>query len=386
VGVFSQLFGLAKRKPAPIEDRSLQAAASQAQPSRGPQTTATAQDHVAAAGARVDVPLSTISIAQADVPASVPSAVPSSSKVTPPPRDERTSQSLPVTERRAPPQPQIDEPKPLRPEEVRPVAPLWIPAPRVLPATQPMPEMRGASPSPDRSRESEFAMQGRRTLAQAVPRIAVQAQREIDRVLWAAASAFDPKQERTVADFAQAVFVRDNASGYFQGVEPGAARRLNDEAMQAYWIRRNISEAFDLELKAFGADPNDPEIAGNLALLHLRVTPLQPETARQLALHAIAVRSARFRNGRVEDWNTYAVASALTGRDADARNAMFVTVALAGNVEQNCRAARNALATYGERVREPVEAMLYRIYNQGRAYQSPYCAWPPNWAMGMRGR
>ncbi len=111
---------------------------------------------------------------------------------------------------------------------------------------------------------------------------------------------------------------------------------------------------------------------------------MQPETARQLALHAIAVRGTRFRTGRLEDWNTYAVASALTGRDADARNAMYVTVALAGSVERNCKAGLSAITNYGERVREPVEAMLYRIHTQGRAYESPYCAWPPNWSLGMR--
>ena len=98
----------------------------------------------------------------------------------------------------------------------------------------------------------------------------------------------------------------------------------------------------------------------------------------------LAVRGARFRAGRLEDWNTYALASALTGRETDARNAMYVTVALAGSVERNCKAGLSAIANYGERVREPVEAMLYRIHTQGRSYESPYCAWPPNWAMGMR--
>ena len=154
--------------------------------------------------------------------------------------------------------------------------------------------------------------------------------------------------------------------------------------MQAYWVRRNVAEAFDLSLKAFGANPSDPEVAGNLAFLHLRVNPVQPEMARQLALHAIAVRGSRYRTGRLEDWNTYALASALTGRDVDARNAMYVTVALAGSVERNCKAGLSAIANYGERVREPVEAMLYRIHSLGRAYESPYCAWPPNWAVGMR--
>jgi len=203
-------------------------------------------------------------------------------------------------------------------------------------------------------------------------------------VLWAASKAQDQRAEREVVDSAQAVWVRDGTTAYSQAVDAATSRRLNDEAMQAYWVRRNVPEAFELSLKAFGANPNDPEVAGNLAFLHLRVNPAQPETARQLALHAIAVRGTRFRSGRLEDWNTYALASALTGRDADARNAMYVTLALAGSVERNCKAGLNAIANYGERVREPVEAMLYRIYTQGRAYESPYCAWPPNWAMGMR--
>jgi hypothetical protein len=225
-------------------------------------------------------------------------------------------------------------------------------------------------------------MQARRTLAQSVPRVAVQAQAEVAHVLWAAANAHDPRQEREVVSSAQAIWV--GATSYPQSTEPVAAQRFNDEAMQAYRVRRNVAEAFDLSLKAFGANPNDPEIAGYLAFLHLRLSPAQPETARQLALHAIAVRGSRFRTGRLEDWNTYAVASALTGREADARNAMYVTVALAGSVDRNCKAGLSAITHYGERVREPVEAMLYRIHTQGRAFESPYCAWPPSWAAGMR--
>ena len=247
-----------------------------------------------------------------------------------------------------------------------------------------MPEARADYRSSDRTRENDFAREARRTLAQTMPRIAVQVQAEIAHVLWAAANAHDPRQEREVVDYAQAIWVRDDATGSAQVIDPAAARRLNDEAMQAYRVRRNVAEAFDLSLKAFGANPNDPEIAGNLAFLHLRLSPAQPETARQLALHALAVRGSRFRTGRLEDWNTYALASALTGRDADARNAMYVTVALAGSVERNCKAGQLAIAHYGERVREPVEAMLYRIYTQGRAYESPYCAWPPTWSAGLR--
>ena len=238
---------------------------------------------------------------------------------------------------------------------------------------------------PEPMRETDYASEARRALMQSVPRIAQQTQGEIAPVLWAAAKAQDPRSERDVIDAAHAVPVRNGGAMYQQPSESAAARRLNEEAMRAYWVRRNIPEAFDLSLRAFGANPNDPEVVGNLAFLHLRMTPSQPETARQLALQALSVRGTRFRSGRLEDWNTYALASALTGRDVDARNAMYVTVALAGSVERNCKAGLTAMANYGERVREPVEAMLYRIHSQGRAYDSPYCAWPPNWAaIGMR--
>ena len=219
-----------------------------------------------------------------------------------------------------------------------PVAASSVPPP---PAVSPWPTTPEAAPKTGRPiafATSDFAMQARRTLAQTVPRVAVQAQAEVAHVLWAAANAHDPRQERDVVDYAQAIWVRDGAITYSQGNEPAAARRLNDEAMQAYRVRRNVAEAFDLSLKAFGANPGDPEIAGNLAFLHLRLSPAQPETARQLALHAIAVRGSRFRTGRLEDWNTYALASAMTGREADARNAMYVTVALAGSVDRNCKA------------------------------------------------
>ena len=280
-----------------------------------------------------------------------------------------------VPDRPVPASPNVDAP---------PSALAGTPPPPVLSPLQAIPEVMAEPRRSGRARGNDYALQARRMLAQGVPRMARQAQIEVSRVLWAAANAQDPRQEREVVDHAQAIWVREDVTGLSLDVEPGAARRLNDEAMQAYSMRRNVPEAFDLALKAFGANPSDPEIAGNLAFLHLRVTPVQPETARQLALHAIAVRGSRFRTGRLEDWNTFALASAMTGRDADARNALFVTVALAGSVERNCKAGLIALASYGERVREPVEAMLHRIHAQGRAYESPYCAWPPNGAVGMR--
>jgi len=324
-------------------------------------------------------------------PAAKPSRAPQSAiasqdrAVTPAPRTD--VQALTAPPAVVSTMPRADTPPPIVSTRPRVTTPPALISPSVSPSPAP-PPIYGESRTDLRGweiRESDYASDARRALAQSVPRIAIQAQSEIAAVLAAAARAQDPRAEREVIDAAQSVWVRDGSVASPPPTEAATARRLNEQAMQAYWVRRNIPEAFDLALKAFGANPNDPEVVGNLAFLHLRMTPSQPETARQLALHAIAVRGTKYRSGRLEDWNTYALASALTGRDIDARNAMYVTVALAGSVERNCKAGLSALANYGERVREPVEAMMYRIHAQGRAFDSPYCAWPSSGsAVGMR--
>ena len=340
LNTLAQFFGFgAKRKAAPVEDRGFQEVTPSTKAARTPQASTPSPDRAAIAPPRQDLQ----SLA---VPPAVVSSIP-----------------------------RIDAPPPPPIVAAAPIA--RTPAPPPL-----LGESRSDFRVPERAREYDYAREARRALAQSVPLIASQAQSEITPVLRAAARAQDPRAERDVIDAAQAVWV-DSAGSLAPPGDP-VAKRLNDEAMQAYWVRRNIPEAFDLSLKAFGANPNDPEVVGNLAFLHLRMSPSQPETARQLALHAIAVRGIRFRSGRLEDWNTYALASALTGRDSDARNAMYVTVALAGNAERNCKAGLSAIANYGERVREAVEAMLYRIHAQGRAADSPYCAWPPTSTIGMR--
>ena len=225
--------------------------------------------------------------------------------------------------------------------------------------------------------EDDFAVQGRRSLLDTVPSIARQAEPEVARVLLLAASAYRPTQERIVADAARAARIRDEASLPARTATPGEARRLSNQARAAFASGRDVLEAFDLQLRAFNANPRDPEVAGSLALLYLKLTPPQPDMARQVALVALAARGPQYQSTRTEDWNTLAVASALAGREQDAKNALYVTLALSGSVEPTCVAALNALANYGERLRGPVEAVLYRIHAQGRSLDSPWCAWPP---------
>jgi hypothetical protein len=159
---------------------------------------------------------------------------------------------------------------------------------------------------------------------------------------------------------------------------------LNDAASAAFWNGRNPGQALDLQLRAFGADPQDEEVAGNLAYYFLKQRPAQPDVARRMALYALAMHGAQFPTGRIEDWTTLAIASALVGRENDASNALFVTLVLSPSLGQTCRAASAAYALHGERLRAPAEALLARIRTWGRSQESPFCRWPPSWPVGVR--
>jgi hypothetical protein len=162
-------------------------------------------------------------------------------------------------------------------------------------------------------------------------------------------------------------------------ISPALARQLGEDARHAYLVERDVARAYDLQLRAFGANPRDPELAGNLAFLLLKVQPMQAESARQLAVHAIALAASQ-RSGRPDDWTTLGVASALTGREVDATNALYVAVALSRNLDASCRAALSAVDAYGERVAGPVAAMMARIREQGRERESSSCVMPSRYA------
>ncbi len=180
--------------------------------------------------------------------------------------------------------------------------------------------------------------------------------------------------------------VRGGAGGVQPGNDgnPGTARRFNEEANRAYWIRRDVSEALQLERRAFEANPGDVEIAGNLAFYYLKQSPPHAEAAREVALHALTTSSPRYRTGRLEDWMSLGVASALMGRRQEAEHAFLAGAALGGNLDRTCRAALTAVATYGESVRPAAIALLRRVNAQGRSEESPFCQWPPNWGLAKR--
>ena len=223
---------------------------------------------------------------------------------------------------------------------------------------------------------------GRRMISDYVSRTAMQAEPEIARVLERAGALYGADQQALIVDAARRSWGRNAIAVPVALTSPMARAStspLKDAARRAFWAQRNFDEAIDLHLRAFGADPYDAELAGNLASLYLRAHPAQPHTARQLAMHAMALSSAQARSPRVQDWGTFAVASALSGRNDDATHALFVTAALASNLGTTCKTALGAVATYGERMRVPVESMLLRIQQQGRDRESPYCSFPPRW-------
>jgi hypothetical protein len=191
-----------------------------------------------------------------------------------------------------------------------------------------------------------------------IPHLAHGAERQLAPVLALAGRAPEMRRRGEIRSAARSI--RTSAGTPVSDAQANAARSLNDAASTTYRRDNNVPDALRLETRALGANPFDSEVVGNLALLHLTEKPPQAETARQLVLHALTVQDPRFATGRIEDWTTLAIASALTGRDAEARNAWFVSIALASDLQRQCNAAVRAQATYGERLRPSVQAMLVR--------------------------
>ena len=270
-------------------------------------------------------------------------------------------------------------------------APAANPAParEAAPASSP-PAPSSQAPASQSARAplpQDFTARGLALLADHVPQFAQRAERVVLRVLYAAARMDDDGHDADVLDAARALRLAPDAA-LTTAAGPGAeadADRASAAAAHAFWQARNPRQALELQLRAFGADPQDPTVAGDLAFYLLKQRPAQAEASRRMALYALALGgSPKPANGRLEDWTTLAIASALAGRERDARNAWFVTLALAPSLGPQCRAASAALAAHGEPLRAPTEAMLARIHDWGRSNESPFCRWPPNAVLGAR--
>jgi len=266
-----------------------------------------------------------------------------------------------------------------------------LPAP-VAVAEPPMPSMPSmpaeAVPlTASRGVPPDYAARAGQLVAGELPRLAQRAERRVQRVFQIAAAADRDSAGQDDEIRRAAGALREGPADLPSSLDLSAddAKTLHESAQQAFWRRGLPREALDLQMKAFAANPLDTEVAGSLAFLTLKQGPQHAERARQLALYALTLSAGARSSTRVEQWTTLAISSALTGREADARHAWFVSLALADQPERQCRAAINAYTQHGERLRAPVEAMLYRASQSERTQSASLCEWPPHW-MASRGR
>jgi Flp pilus assembly protein TadD len=201
--------------------------------------------------------------------------------------------------------------------------------------------------------------------------VAARTERDVARVLTVAARADGPAAEQKVVELARSMS-SVNAAAHVPTESRSLARSLNAQA-RAAWQRQDVQRALALQQRAFRANPNDPEVAGNLAYFYLKVQPAKPALARKLALYALAARGRGFPAGRMQDWGTLAVASALDGREADAVKAMYVMSTVTRDPERACRAAQLAVEQYGPAMRAPARAMMVRMKARGVTSHAPSC-------------
>ena len=283
--------------------------------------------------------------------------------------EPRDAAPAPSTAMPQPPSRQPVEPTPAPPPRAAAPPPVVAPAPKPAPpviAPAPAPTPPVATPAPSRAVDAPVAP---------VPRglvdVAGRMQGDVARVLAIAARAAKPSDDDNVLQAARSMRSITGSSG-LPTESRTLARTLNAEA-RAAWERQDIDRAIGLQQRSFRANPNDPEVVGNLAFLYLKARPPRPAQARQVALYALAARGSSFPAGREADWGTFAVASALEGREADAAQALFVMFALSKNPERACRAALLAMAQYGPAMAGPARSMLSRVRGRGSAATAPSC-------------
>jgi serine/threonine protein kinase len=368
------LFSFARQdgKVAPIEDRGAVVAASPSRAAPRPAPTV-----VASAAPRDEIP-----------PAVPPAPETAARAQTPPPASNASwGIASPAAAATLPAVGAAPAPSPATPAASSPIV-TPLPAPSTQqPAPRMPPPVAVWAEAPARYNVvpyAEYVAQAKRTLGESVFRSAALAEADASRVMGLAATAWTPDEESVIADAARRVWTTRFVPPSGASLAPGVARQFDEAARRAYGEHRDINDVFGLQLRAFGANPSDPDIAGNLAFVYLKLSPPQPETARQVALHAMALRGTRLRAARPDDWTTFAIASALVGREDDARNALYVAVALTRDLDLSCRAVLSSIASYGDPMRRPVRAMMERIQAYGRTRESPYCNWPPQWVANNR--
>jgi hypothetical protein len=230
---------------------------------------------------------------------------------------------------------------------------------------------------------TDFAARAGDLMANQLPRLAQRAERSVMKVLFtrgAVGRRRNRRRDPTGREHDAARTGRDLRRPSARGRRCAPAQRRG--ACRVLSARQRTRGA-DLQLRAFGANPTDAEVVGNLAFLRLKQQPAQPEPARQLALHALTLPDARFPHGPPRGTGPPSRSPARSvGASATRVMRGGVSAALAPNRQRQCRAAMDAYALYGERLRPSVESMLQRLHASGRADGTAFCSWPPYWTVG----
>lgn len=155
------------------------------------------------------------------------------------------------------------------------------------------------------------------------------------------------------------------------------ARFLHDPIRDALNQPGDVSEVCKLLGDAFQADPLDAEIAGNLAICILRLERISD--ARSIAMYALSLPRSAEKTGRTSDWATLAASYAKAGDNQKAKQALFVTLAIAPDPARRCYSAVYSVKnTYGPSLRAATEMMFERVRDQGISTATE-CTLPIEW-------
>jgi hypothetical protein len=169
------------------------------------------------------------------------------------------------------------------------------------------------------------------------------------------------------------------ASSFAEGItrDRKRSRSLNEAALKSLKSQGDPQESFGLQQQAFEADPLDSEVAGNLAIFALRAN--QDEQARAMSIYALSLPRQTGKTGRTADWATLAASYAVLGDQQKAREALYVTLAIAADVSKRCSSAVYSVRnTYTAALKEATEAMFERIKERSLS-SSQECALPISW-------
>ena len=132
------------------------------------------------------------------------------------------------------------------------------------------------------------------------------------------------------------------------------ARSLHDPIREALNQPGDVTDICRLMGDAFKADPLDAEIAGNLAICILRLGRVSD--ARIIALYSLSLPRSPVKTGRTSDWATLAATYAAAGDHQKAKQALFVTLAIAPDPARRCYSAVYSVKnTYGSALRPATE-------------------------------